>query len=184
MVSKVRRLSVCVEIIMRLVYSGVRLTGESLRNDGTRGIHVYICIIWSGPKAFRGGPYGTIAYHFQRKRRTLGCCRRPRLSSGRFHRGDRGRHPKAQEEPKAQAKAVRHGGGGGGGTDDDGDGDGLPNVEVVVVVRMGAIRILRPLVCGVGEGTTQMLCCCWETAKGFGSRDICTTQTGAYVCSV
>ena len=57
-------------------------------------------------------------------------------------------------------------------------------VEVVVVVRMGAIRILRPLVCGVGEGTTQMLCCCWETAKGFGSRDICTTQTGAYVCSV
>ena len=72
---------------------------------------------------------------------------------------------------------MRHGGGGGGGgTDDDGDGDGLPNVEVVVVVRMGAIRILhlRPLVCGVGERTTQMLLLFWETAKGFGSRDICT----------
>lgn len=77
----------------------------------------------------KGIPGWPVAYHFQRKRRTLGCCRRPRLSSGRFHRGDRGRHPKAQEEPKAQAKAVRHGGGGGGGgTDDDGDGDGLSYV--------------------------------------------------------
>ena len=49
-----------------------------------------------------------------------------------------------------------------------------PMYVEVVVVRMGAIRILRPLVCGVGEGTTQMFRCCWETAKGFGSRDICT----------